>query len=116
MPDDTTKKTDTNEAIAKLNDQLRRHGIGGRTLITAGVQSLPPHRLAALRLRIAAFDEFTDDNDPWRERDFGAVDFDGQRYFWKIDYYDPSLTHHSDDPTDPILTARVMTIMRADEY
>jgi hypothetical protein len=55
-------------------------------------------------------------NDPHEEHDFGAFDADGQRVFFKIDYYDESLSYHSPDPTDPAVTKRVITIMLAEEY
>jgi hypothetical protein len=35
---------------------------------------------------LIAFDTFTNDNDPHRERDFGSFDLDGEKLFWKIDY------------------------------
>ena len=41
---------------------------------------------------------------------------DGQRVFFKIDYFDESLSYHSLDPADPSVTKRVITIMLAEEY
>ena len=51
-----------------------------------------------------------------QEHDFGAIEIDGDRYFWKIDHYDSLMVGGSEDPTDPGKTTRVLTIMRADEY
>ncbi len=48
--------------------------------------------------------------------DFGALQIDGERILFKIDYYDRSLTGHSPDPADPSYTTRVLTIMLAEEY
>ena len=39
-----------------------------------------------------------------------------QRVFFKIDYFDPTMTSASADPADPTATVRVVTIMLADEY
>jgi Protein of unknown function (DUF3768) len=55
------------------------------------------------------------DNDPYKERDPGAF-VHGNRIFWKIDYYDTTLTKGSEDPSDPKQTVRVLTIMLASEY
>ncbi len=46
---------------------------------------------------------------------FGAIEI-GNRTFFKIDYYDRSLTFHSADAADPAVTTRVLTVMRADEH
>ena len=104
------------ERIRELNDRLRRTGLGGQIMTTPGVRALDEEARASLIHQVRTFSEFSADNDPYGEHDFGAVAVAGERFFWKIDYYDPSLTHGSDDPADPEKTARVLTIMRADEY
>lgn len=50
------------------------------------------------------------------EHDFGAFDFIGDRVFWKIDYFDKSLAYGSENPADPEVTERVMTVMLASDY
>ena len=102
--------------IRCLNDRFRRSLTGGRIMLTAGVQALPQERLAALLAKLKAFEAFTDDNDPYGEHDFGAIELEQERYFFKIDYYDPNLRQGSEDPADPAKTVRVLTLMRADEY
>ncbi|WP_245516204.1 DUF3768 domain-containing protein [Ancylobacter aquaticus] len=67
--------------------------------------------------RVRHHDDFSPDNDPHDERDFGAIGLEGLgRVFWKIDYYDPTLTLGSEDSADPARTRRVLTIMLAKEY
>lgn len=103
--------------IAKLNDLLRKSHIGGRVLVTVGVQALDRCQLNELLTEIAQVDDFSDaGNDPCGVHDFGKLDFGGERYFWKIDYYDSELCAGSPNPADPNVTERVMTVMRADEY
>ncbi|HLK16433.1 MAG TPA: DUF3768 domain-containing protein [Fimbriimonadaceae bacterium] len=102
--------------IRQLNDALRITFLGGRIVVTAGVAALPDRTKAALFAKVHGFIDFNEDNDPHGEHDFGSVEQDGVKFFWKIDYYDRSLEYGSEDPADPDVTTRVLTIMRADEY
>ncbi|QUS40702.1 DUF3768 domain-containing protein [Tardiphaga alba] len=106
--------------IREFNDQLRRRlplaQPGSRVLLTAGVQRLREHELTALIMAIRDFSDFTADNDPHGEHDFGAVEQNGERFFWKIDAYDRQMEFGSPDPLDPSVTMRVLTILRADEW
>lgn len=106
------------ERIRELNDRIRTNPQGqqGMLVITPAVSELPIDQLVALLEKVAHFDEFTPDNDPHGEHDFGAVDQNGVRYFWKIDYYDLTMEMHSPDAADPAVTKRVLTLMQADEY
>jgi hypothetical protein len=103
--------------IAALNDLCRTAmGITGRLVQTPGICALPLRDQSAIRERVELFDAFTPDNDPHQEHDFGSFDHAGESIVWKIDYYDPTLIYGSEDPSDPRLTVRVLTIMLADEY
>ena len=111
MTNENTKR------IAELNDLCRKAmGIGGKLLQTEGISMLSPQAQSAIREKVECFDAFTPENDPHGERDFGAFEHDGQRIFWKIDYYAPDLMHGSEEPSDPKQTVRVLTIMLASEY
>ncbi len=112
----TITTTSAAERIRTLNDDFRRTFVGGLVVITAGVEALPADQRKSLLAKVRAFDTFTEDNDPHREHDFGAVDEGDVRYFWKVDSYDRATEFGSPDPTDPAVTTRVLTIMRADEY
>jgi hypothetical protein len=41
---------------------------------------------------------------------------DGERMFFKLDYYALDMRHGSDDPADPEKTQRVLTIGLAADY
>ncbi|UPJ74094.1 DUF3768 domain-containing protein [Bradyrhizobium sp. 187] len=104
------------EKTRVLNDELRKHLLGGGALITVGIAELGPEAVERLVKTIAVFDDFHHANDPHYEHDFGVFDFDGTAVMFKIDYFDKSLNFHSPDPADPAVTERIITIMRADEY
>ena len=106
--------------IRQLNDMLRDRSLpGGRISIMGdlaerlrGDQEATEKVLAAIN----AFKDFNDDNDPYNEHDFGAVEFEGEKVFFKIDYYAPDMQHGSEDPADPKQTVRVMTVFYDHDY
>lgn len=107
---------DDAKKIAALNDKLRITFLGGRVLQSTGVAALDVVTQGEIYQAVRYFDGFTAGDDPYREHDFGKVTVQEEAYFWKIDYYDPTLQYASDDPTDPAVTQRVLTIMHASEY
>ena len=118
------------ERIARLNDLARRAmGVACVVVATEGIRALPEVDQSRLRELLETFDAFTADNDPYGERDFGAIyqGVDGVwsasrpidvavTVFWKIDAYDRELRFGSEDPADPAVTQRVLTLMLASEY
>jgi hypothetical protein len=111
-PSDTDRRT---ARIRELNDACRA-GDGGQVFVTDGVRANGPKFVTEVCQAVAAFDDFTPENDPYGQHDFGALTVSGERLFWKIDYYDLALEGHSPDPMNPAVTRRVLTIMLASEY
>lgn len=104
------------EAIAQLNDELRKTGAGGMVVVTRSVAHLPGFDGAVLAAALAAYDGFDADNDPHGERDFGDLTLFGTDLLWKIDYYDADLQFGSNDPKDPTRTRRLLTIMTTSDW
>lgn len=105
------------EEITRLNDLLREIFLTGRVLLTEGIRALPEELREEVITRVRTYKDFTIDNDPHQERDFGGFEIEGVGgVFWKIDYFDRELCYLSPDPADPQVTRRVLTIMLAEEY
>lgn len=104
------------ENIRCLNDELRRNFTNGQVFITRGIKGLDEVTIRAIVQAVAAFDVFTDDNDPHGEHDCATLTVEGVEILWKIDYYDLQLECHSPDAADPAVTRRVLTIMLVEEY
>ena len=113
---DTSVQSARAQRVRELNDAFRQTFTGGKVVMTDGVAALPERDLAQLLERVRRFDEFTNDNDPHGEHDFGSIVLEGVTHFFKLDYYAPDMDGGSEDPADPTKTTRVLTIMRADEY
>lgn len=108
--------------IAALNDAFRStlgsaHPEDGRVLITDAVlQQFGPDGVIKIAKVVAEFRDFTHADDPHNEHDFAAFEYGGHRLFWKIDYYNRTQNGGSENPADPAVTFRVLTIMLASDY
>lgn len=122
----TEQLADYRERVAVLNDQLRANldrPAPNIVVMTQGILAMvddDPLLAAARQMElmsvVASYANFSEDNNPHGERDFGPFDWRGTRCYWKIDYYDRQTDSGSPDPSDPGVTCRVLTILRADEY
>ena len=102
--------------IMTLNDALRRDPRKGKLMVTSGLSAMGTEFIVAALAMLAKYANFTQGNDPHGEHDFGNFELAGQKLLWKIDYYDRKLEYHSDNPADPSITTRVLTLMLAQEY
>jgi hypothetical protein len=112
----TEIKSTQTDRIRTLNDELRKNFSQGHAVMTIGIAALGAEAVARIVKTVEVYDDFCHANDPYEEHDFGSFETDGHTIFFKIDYYDPTLTVHSLDPSDPAVTKRVITIMLAEEY
>ncbi|MGR3279601.1 DUF3768 domain-containing protein [Acaryochloris marina NIES-2412] len=113
----TTTEATQAPTIAQLNDRFRQGDFNlGQVYTTQLVKSLSSEEQQELFRLVRTFDDFISGNDPYREHDFGAILFKDEKYFWKIDYYSPDLEYGSEDPGNPKVTTRVLTLMHSSEY
>jgi len=110
------------EVVAFENDLFRKRtpGLKGKYYFSEGVQamleSVEDKTAATEKLfqLLADSSEFTKDNDPYGERDFGVFYYDDKKLWFKIDYMDPQTGYWSDPKTtNPF---RILTILFPSEY
>lgn len=110
--------------IRELNDLTRQQlflphiirTIPCKIVHTQGIEAFSEDERYEIYKAVSEFTDFTEANDPHQEHDFGAINYQGHKIFWKIDYYDPDCHKGSIDPSNPEETMRVLTIMLASEY
>ena len=102
--------------IAKLNNDFRKSFIGGEVLLSAGIAAMSSEDKANIISMVQNFNDFNEDNDPYKEHDFGSFDYKGEKILWKIDYYDLNNQYHSENPANPDITNRILTIMTVFEW
>lgn len=104
------------DKIRQLNDILRTTFTGGKVLITIGIRSKPVEDVSRILAKVRSFNKFNKSNNVYGERDYGSFAFKGDVIIWKIDYYDKNYEFLSENPADPTITNRVLTIMTSEEY
>lgn len=112
--------------IAAQNDTFRRRmgsvvagafqpggaELHGRVFATAAVAARGRLFVLVCLRAVAAVADFPSEEDPDGLHDFGAVEVEGARVWWKIDLYsDDRLEWGSERPDDPACTYRVLTIL-----
>jgi hypothetical protein len=107
-------ETSVTSKIRELNDAFRTTLKGGRVMLTRGIVGRAD--CGAILEAVQRFDAFDERNDVYHEHDFGAFEMERDSIYWKIDYYNRDLSAGSEDPSDPDVTTRVLTIMLASEY
>ena len=79
---------DKTARIRELNDDFRKAFVGGRYEVSAAVRARGPDFIDDLFKIVRTFDAFTKYNDSYGKHDSGLLEIDGEKFFWKIDYYD----------------------------
>ena len=111
--------------ICEQNDAFRKASCGyptgeavpeGKLVMTQGVNALGPAFIMVLLERLASFNDFTFDNDPTGWHEFGALEVNDIKVWFKIDLYDLNYEVGSETPHDPDQTRRVMTLLLPQEY
>ena len=115
------KRQCQHNAVAVINDRFRKsfgfNDIPGTIVLTDGISGLDETDAKAIFQAVREFDQFTQENDPYGERDFGSIEHNGHKVFWKFDYAaDASCEYGSEAPEDPAQSYRILTIMLAEEY
>lgn len=102
--------------IRELNEALRKERKGGKIFFAGSLSQADLILKAGVYAAVAAAEVPADGDDPYGEADFGKVVVDGDKYLWKIDYYDKAMEYGSEDPSNPDITERVLSIFRAEDY
>jgi hypothetical protein len=111
-----TPELSTRDRICRLNDTFRRAFHGSEILLTQQFLTLPPSMRRRAIDAIKACDSFPPEYDIYQEHDLVMVDVDGTVIYAKIDYYALDMGFPAEDPSDPLATKRVMTIMLSNEF
>lgn len=125
IPEEDFEAAERAKLIADHSDRFRNtwgadFTIPGQIVMTQAVAALRPAWMVKAMAAIQRFDDFNEDNDPYGDHSFGAVEItvgDETKTIWfKIDLYDWNLEYGAEDPTNLELTKRVMTVLFPSDY
>jgi len=111
--------------IAEQNDRFRKtwgadFTVPGRIVMTRGVADLGYAEQAQIMQAVQQYSDFTEDNDPYGQHDFGVFTIQSQgkplKLYWKIDLYDRDYTYGAVMPTSLADTRRVLTVLFPSDY
>ncbi len=114
--------------VAAQNDAFRAHEctgapyssgevLRGRLVCTAAVAAMGQSFVVATCIAVAGQSSFSEEDDPDGYHDFGAVEVEGRRVWWKIDLFsDEELRWGAERLDDPSRTVRVLTILFPEDW
>ena len=125
-------ETNQTERVRALNDLARLgQNVNARFVFTANLLATLTEDVldpVAKRIATAAAQQrlltaireadFTPDNDPYGEHDFGSFMLNETKVLWKIDVYenDGSFSYGAEHPEDPVTSFRLGTFMLPQDY
>ena len=125
IPEEDFEAAEKAKLIAEHNDRFRNtwgadFTIPGQIVMTRAVAALSPAWMVRLMQAIQQFSDFNEDNDPYGDHSFGAVEItvggETKTIWFKIDLYEENLEYGAEDPPDLEQTKRVMTILFPSDY
>ena len=105
MDNGSTELSETAQRYDRLRKSIPFVRPPDALVVTRGLADAFPDDVPSVLAKVKEFSIFTEKNDPWKERDFGAFEFNGEKIFWKID------DHGGHEGYE-----LVMTVMLASEY
>ena len=105
--------------IAEQNDAFRKEQTGGgqgKWVWTQAVDAEGMDFVLTCVAAVAAYDNFTEENDPFGTHEMGFMEVADKRVWWKIDLYDCAYHGGSENPTSLADTRRVLTILFPSDY
>lgn len=71
-------------AIAKLNDDFRANPSLGTFVLTPGIRANSFDDIEIILNKVRHFKDFSEENNPYGEKDFGAFSFKGEKIFGRL--------------------------------